>query len=169
MNQLDDTCIEQQNDMIIFLDFDGVLHPNLDESSHFCCAPLFWELLRRHPEARVVFSTGWRFEHSVAQLGSLVCSNGGEDLAARFIDATPLLRHETEAGSREKDCRAWLQASNHTGPWLALDDMRILFSRAASNLYHVNPKRGLMPHDVERISSLIRMATAGGKPVGRRA
>lgn len=141
--------------MILFLDFDGVLHPNADDSEHFSCAPLLWELLRRHEEARAVFSTGWRFERPVAELRLLVCANGGEDLAERFIDTTPLLRHEAEEGSREKDCRAWLQAHRHTGPWLALDDMPGLFSRGASNLYHVNPKRGLMPYDLERISALI--------------
>ena len=47
--------------MILFLDFDGVLHPNSDDSEHFSCAPLLWELLRRHPDVRVVLSTGWRF------------------------------------------------------------------------------------------------------------
>lgn len=132
-----------------------MLHPNADDSEHFSCAPLLWELLRRHPEISAVFSTGWRFEHPVAELRSLVCSNGGEDLAERFIDATPLLRHEAETGSRERDCLAWLQAHSHVGPWLALDDMPDLFSRGASNLYHVNPKRGLMPYDVERISAFI--------------
>ena len=38
---------------------------------------------------------------------------------------------------------------------MALDDMPGLFSHGASNLYHVNPKRGLMPYDVERISAFI--------------
>lgn len=91
----------------------------------------------------------------MAELRSLVCANGGEDLTERFIDATPLLRHEAETGSRERDCLAWLQAHSHVGPWLALDDMPGLFSRGAFNLYCVNPKRGLMPYDVERISAFI--------------
>lgn len=145
--------------MILFIDFDGVLHPNVDGGAPFSCTSHVWELLRRHPEVNVVFSTGWRFEQPLVELRRLACANGGEDLAERFLDATPLLRHDAEEGSREKDCRAWLQTHNNTGPWLALDDMPGLFSRSTPHLYTVNPKRGLMPYDVERISALIRKMT----------
>lgn len=118
--------------MILFLDFDGVLHANADDSEHFSCAPALWELLRRHPDVRVVFSTGWRFERSLDELRSLVCANGGEDVADRFIAATPLLRHDADERSREKDCLSWLTAHKLNGePWLALDDMPSLFSRGA--------------------------------------
>lgn len=143
--------------MILFVDFDGVLHPNSDDSDHFSCAPLLWELLRRHRDVRVVLSTGWRFERPLDELRRLACQNGGEDVAERVIDATPLLRHDADEQSRERDCLAWLAANKRDGePWLALDDMPGLFSRGASNLYQVNPKRGLMPYDVERISALVR-------------
>ncbi len=142
--------------MILFLDFDGVLHPHPNEGGLFSCAPHIWEILRRHPEISIVFSTGWRFERDLMELRGLVCANGGEDLAGRFIDATPLLRHEAETGSRERDCRAWLLAHEHAGPWLALDDMPSLFAPESGNLYRVNPKLGLMHYDVERISSVVR-------------
>ena len=85
--------------MILFLDFDGVLHPNSDDSEHFSCAPLLWELLRRHPDVRVVLSTGWRFERPLDELRRLACQNGGEDVAERVIDATPLLRHDADEQS----------------------------------------------------------------------
>lgn len=141
--------------MILFLDFDGVLHPHPNDSHAFSCVERLWELLRRHDEISVVFSTGWRFEHALDELRELVSAGGGEDLAARFIDATPLLRHADEAGSREKDCRAWLDERAHKGPWLALDDMPGLFLPKSANLYPVNAKRGLTPYDVERISARI--------------
>lgn len=142
--------------MIMFLDFDGVLHPNPNEGHAFSCVENLWTILRRHEEIQVVFSTGWRFEHYLDELRELVSAGGGEDLAERFIDATPPLRHRDEAGSREKDCRAWLEAQTHDGPWLALDDMPSLFQPDSANLYAVNPKRGLMHYDVERIGSRIR-------------
>ena len=82
-------------------------------------------------------------------------AQGGERLADRFIDATPLLRHDAEAGSREQDCRAWLAVNRHSGPWLALDDMPSLFETDSAHLSPVNAKRGLMHYDVERISALI--------------
>lgn len=145
--------------MILFVDFDGVLHPNCDDAVHFSCAPALWALLRRHPETRVVFSTGWRFERPLDELRRLVCANGGEDLTDRFISATPLLRHDVDERSREKDCRAWLTANGQEGEsWLAIDDMPSLFTRGAAHFYHVNPRRGLMDYDMERISAVIRRA-----------
>ena len=145
--------------MILFLDFDGVLHPHPNEGAQFTCAPRVWELLSRHPEVSIVFSTGWRFEHTLAALRQFATSQGGEHLADRFIDSTPLLRHASDAGGRENDCRAWLAAARHAGPWLALDDMPSLFEPDSAHLYPVNAKRGLMHYDVERISALImRMA-----------
>ena len=48
--------------MILFLDFDGVLHPQPNDGAQFSNAPRVWELLARHPEVSIVFSTGWRFE-----------------------------------------------------------------------------------------------------------
>lgn len=141
--------------MILFLDFDGVLHPQPNDGAQFSNAPRVWELLARHPEVSIVFSTGWRFEHPVDSLRGFATAQGGEHLADRFIDATPLLRHDAETGSREQDCRAWLAANRHSGPWLALDDMPSLFEPDSAHLYPVNAKRGLMHYDVERISALI--------------
>lgn len=141
--------------MILFLDIDGVLHPHPNDGTRFSNAPRVWELLARHPEVSIVFSTGWRFEHTLAALRQFATQQGGEHLADRFIDATPLLRHDADAGSRERDCRAWLTANRQAGPWLALDDMPSLFEPGSPNLYPVNAKRGLMHYDVERISVLI--------------
>lgn len=39
--------------MILFLDFDGVLHPHLRHEPDFCRLPLLWEILRVVPEARL--------------------------------------------------------------------------------------------------------------------
>lgn len=144
--------------MILFLDFDGVLHPHPNDGAQFTCAPRVWELLDLHPEVSVVFSTGWRFEHAVTDLRQFATSQGGEHLANRFIDATPLLRHDADAGSRERDCRAWLAGNRHAGPWLAVDDMPSLFTPGSAHLYAVNAKRGLMHYDVERIGVLIERA-----------
>lgn len=139
--------------MILFLDFDGVLHPNREDAIFFCCLPLLWQLLREHPEIRVVFSTSWRFQRSLADLRTCVCTGGGEDLVQRFIGSTPALYHPTEAASREQDCRAWLaQAGLTETPWLALDDMPGLFSRDTPHLYAVNADQGLMQSDIEPIT-----------------
>ena len=77
--------------MILFLDFDGVLHPQPNDGAQFSNAPRVWELLARHPEVSIVFSTGWRFEHTLAALRQFATQQGGEHLADRFIDAGTLV------------------------------------------------------------------------------
>ena len=44
--------------MILFLDFDGVLHPEpcYDKQSFFCCLPRLENVLRDFPKVRVVIS-----------------------------------------------------------------------------------------------------------------
>ena len=56
--------------MILFLDFDGVLHPvraTIDQ--FFCHAPLLDTYLQRHhADAKIVLSTSWREPHSIEEL-----------------------------------------------------------------------------------------------------
>ena len=56
--------------MILFLDFDGVLHPvrsNIDDI--FCRTPLLDQfLIHEMPEWRIVLSTSWREPHSMDEL-----------------------------------------------------------------------------------------------------
>lgn len=48
---------------ILFLDFDGVLHPeHCHESKHFCCLPVLEDALRQAPEWQVVISSTWRLQ-----------------------------------------------------------------------------------------------------------
>ena len=145
--------------MILFLDFDGVTHPVDDSEMHFSRTPHLWDLLRRQLDVSVVFSTGWRFTHELADLVAYATEDGGEDLANRFIDMTPTIRRSEaeEPRSRELDCFAWLRSKKmERQPWLALDDTPSLFSQSARHLYSVNPKTGIMYYDVELIIKRMR-------------
>src|SRR2546427_1343239 len=54
---------------IVFLDFDGVLHPEFcHESKHFCCLPLMEDLLRQASTCLVVISSTWRLQAPVEKL-----------------------------------------------------------------------------------------------------
>jgi hypothetical protein len=147
--------------MILFLDFDGVLHPlDADAGQLFCCAPHLWEILRRHPELEVVFSTAWRGAHPLDELRRRVTSGGAEDLAHRFIGVTPTLP-ETAAGDykhRRLECEAWLAANAMEGRgWVAIDDMQKLWGFGESqNVYIVSYRHGLREHDVEAVSAMVR-------------
>jgi len=145
--------------MILFLDFDGVLHPlHADPDRLFCCAPQLWTILRQHPEIRVVFSTAWRQRLSIRALIDHTLTGGGEDLADRFIGVTPTLDCDEDYQHRRIECESWLAENDHENtPWLALDDMPSLMGFAESpNIYIVNPKHGLRDHDVAAVAARIR-------------
>ncbi len=76
--------------MILFLDFDGVLHPDFARGkAYFSAKPLLWQLLDECPQTEVVFSTSWRSDPTFEKLIQLVTHEGGEHLAGRFIGGLP--------------------------------------------------------------------------------
>ena len=146
--------------MILFLDYDGVLHPwPCEDRDLFCRLPLLWQLLRKHPEIEVVFSTAWREQLSLSAMRDYVTQDGGEDLTARFIGATPCdIDHDFACESRLIECQAWLAENGREHElWIALDDIPVLFGhKPGQNVYLVNRDHGLRDHDVEAISALIK-------------
>lgn len=146
--------------MILFLDFDGVLHPyplHIDDqyAELLQHTPLLWTLLRQHPDLRIVVSSSWRERFPVSYLTDFLTYGGGEDLIDRVIGTTPILNHV----ERDRECTAWLKTNGHIDtPWLALDDQPAMFMRYREQLYHVNPKHGLRDFDISQISERIAMA-----------
>lgn len=140
--------------MILFLDFDGVLHPECaDTDQLFSCTGQLWKILRACPDVQVVFSTSWREIHRPEELLDFATYGGGEDLAHRFVGVVSSIVREPEANisgrvyKREAECLAWLR--NNGGqdqPWLALDDVDFWFE--GPNLYLVNHLTGLTDADV---------------------
>jgi hypothetical protein len=96
--------------MILFLDFDGVLHPLQRSEPDFCRLPLLWKILRSCPHVDVVFSTSWREIYRPEEMIEFVTCGGGEDLAHRIIGSnprTPRARSTYVAGpqpERHREC-----------------------------------------------------------------
>ena len=140
---------------ILFLDFDGVLHPyplHADDqhAEPFQRTPLLWTLLRQHPALHVVVSSSWRERFGLDYLTDFLTYGGGEDLGDRILGMTPILNH----AERDLECVAWLEAQGQLNtPWLALDDQPALFQRHREALYPVNPRQGLTSEDLSRISA----------------
>lgn len=148
--------------MILFLDFDGVLHPEpCGDEGEFCRVPLLWQILSACPDVSVVFSTSWRSLHRPEELLDFATAGGGEDLAQRFIGSTPSIIQEPGAFvtgrvyKREAECREWLRHHGGTNqPWLALDDYAVDFR--GPNLYLVDRRSGLTETDVAAIIQRIQ-------------
>ncbi len=143
--------------MILFLDFDGVLHPHKQNNENlFCRTPLLWQILRTCPNAKVVFSTTWRDSYNFEYMLDFVIYGGGEDLAHRFVGFTPNLEGEGRYGRRDLEIQSWLDANGHVGPWLAIDDIPELFNGGHPNLHIVDGSRGLTDADVSAIIGRIQ-------------
>jgi len=123
--------------MILFLDFDGVLHPLNRATGTFARVPHFEQVMRDYPEVDIVISSAWREEHSIEAL-RLVFS---EDFRHRIIDVTPILANKPHL--REAEILSWLRdVGREYESWLALDDSEWLFSLSCRNLILVDTNVG---------------------------
>jgi hypothetical protein len=140
---------------ILFLDFDGVLHPEFCQPSrYFGQLPLLEEYLRSQPEISIVISSTWRLNHSLAALKESFSA----DIAARIVDVTPqfaLLSNVPEtlvAYHREAECDAWLRQNQLVAsPWLALDDRSWLFRPFSKHLVLTDGSVGLTVETVDTL------------------
>jgi HAD domain in Swiss Army Knife RNA repair proteins len=99
---------------ILFLDFDGVLHPS-SATSHsdgwFCWLPTLFSLLDGHADIRVVVHSSWRYEYTDPELKKLLGPAG-----QWFAGSAPRLR-------RELAIQAVLQANKEAlTSYLVIDD-----------------------------------------------
>lgn len=145
---------------ILFLDFDGVLHPeHCHESKHFCCLDTFENALRQAPEVQVVITSTWRLQSSLEDLRMRFSA----DVAARIVGITPQFAELKNVPAtlvsyeREAECHAWLRANNvpHL-PWLGVDDRSWLYRPFCRSLCLVDGKTGLTPETGAQLAARLR-------------
>lgn len=112
--------------MILFLDFDGVLHPiPSHDKQFFSCLPRLEALLREFPKVQIVISSMWRADGVENLLRYF-----SEDIRPRIIGGTPWSEVPAYAPDsefilgvvRHSEILAWIAENNYAGPWVALDD-----------------------------------------------
>lgn len=123
--------------LYLFLDFDGVLHPEgVGPELEFCHLQGFEDLMRQYPQVRIVFSSSWRLHLPFEKLISFFSN----DLQSRIVGATPYLQeYESSQGHRQRECERWLASNAPGAAWLALDDRASYFDA-------VCPQLVLLPH-----------------------
>jgi hypothetical protein len=117
---------------LLFLDFDGVLHPKgCATSVHFVHLPRLEQLLRATPPVRIVISSTWQYIWSFDGLRRKF----SPDIAARIIGGTQSADPDGEAESRYQTIRMYLRhAGELRTPWIALDDARHEFPEDCAQL-----------------------------------
>lgn len=116
--------------MLLFLDFDGVLHPFFPredrpdvENRAFSYRPRFERVLREHHQLEIVICSDWRKSHSLEGLRGFF----SEDIRPRILGVTPVLPKDRTGvgwvGIRHREALAWLETQAMSNrPWVALDD-----------------------------------------------
>jgi hypothetical protein len=144
---------------ILFLDFDGVLHPNPSTTAdHFCLLERFESVMRQFPKVRIVIASAWRQTHSLNEIREIF----SQDIAARIIGATPELEETDEDEYvRFKEIREYVRNNSLTDrQWIALDDSGFEFPARCDNLVLCNSRYGLDPNAAEALRS--RLESLGG-------
>lgn len=122
---------------LIFLDFDGVLHPCT--AGTFIYLDLLQDFMRAQPAILVVLSTSWRLDHTWDDLLKLFA----DDIRPRIVGLTPALP-DTIPAPREAEINAWRIENRAFGlSWVALDDDPTLFRPGCPNLVRCETIKGL--------------------------
>ena len=148
--------------VIIFLDFDGVLHPFPTRSSDglFSALPIFWKLLDMLPEVSVVITSTWREHHDLSALTDLITANGGERHRDRIVGVTPVIGSPDVIfqGERQDEIEAWITKNAPGSRYVILDDIPDFFHPGCTQLFLTNYETGLVDDDVPKIIEMIRDA-----------
>lgn len=149
--------------MILFLDFDGVLHPeNLSSRQPLLSQlPALEGVLREFPVVEVVISSTWRLKWSDSNLATIeMRKHFSPNIAPRVVGVTPrhidLDNRSTPDGlslyHRHWEIEMWLRTNRPPGtPWLALDDRAYLFKPFLKNLLEIDPTTGLTTEDLQEL------------------
>ncbi len=125
--------------LILFLDFDGVLHRDDDRFDNpFGFMDNFCEVIRDVDERNalsIVISSSWRTTHSLDEM----VIHFPMDVALRIIGVTPDLAAGDfhMPGIRQREIEAWMAASAPHAPWLAVDDRADGFDPGCPHLFHI--------------------------------
>ena len=116
-------------DKIIFLDFDGVLHPMPYYSygwDFFICMPHLIDLLSSYDNYSIVLTTSWR---ESAECKDDLHNIFPKNIADRIIGVTPIHSDNMRPGARQAEIEDWLKINNREHcDFIAVDDMKALFS-----------------------------------------
>ena len=125
--------------MILFLDFDGVLHPEIAQRPIDLLnrLPLVEEVMREFPGVEIVISSAWRLKYAnpIEALVELR-KHFSPDIASRVVGVTPdhtkMDDHDSPEGlsrfTRHWECEAWMRANRLPGTrWMAMDDRVYMF------------------------------------------
>ena len=145
----------------LFLDFDGVLHPQIcSQPELFCQLPVLEDVLLEYTQVMVVISSSWREFHPLTELRLHFSSA----IRPRTIDITPSIQTpnamwlpgQRPEWPRERECLAWMnQMRPRSTRWLSVDDRPEWFRPACSELLVTDPAHGFTDSDASLLRRML--------------
>ena len=153
----------RQMNCILFLDFDGVMHPDpCPKKSFFCQLPLIEAVLRELPQVDIVVSSSWRYDHQLEELKAFF----SPDIRPLVIDVTPTVARTNDEGwipphllqhHREWECRKWLRQHRDVDtPWLAIDDVSEWFVPDCEHVLLTQSELGFQSNQTSQLRDMLK-------------
>lgn len=128
-----------KNKIIIFLDFDGVLHPSFSRPDRiFCQKEVFEAAIRNLGEVEIVISSSWRHLYKIEKLASFF----SQDIQ-QLISGCTRSEEVSRAKNRFEEIMDYLiYHKKLDANWIAIDDSRDEFPSICPNLVLCDRHRG---------------------------
>lgn len=149
----------------LFLDFDGVTHPDPCLAERvFCQLPLIEDVLLEFASVEIVISSSWRDHHSIQELRELFSL----EIKSRVIAVTPSITNPgpdwlpgfAPQFERQWECESWLKTNRPwNSPWIAIDDRPHWFAPNCSNLLVTFSNFGFCAEDQELLRRMLKERT----------
>lgn len=153
------------NTCILFLDFDGVTHPEpCGGELGFCCLALIEDVLLEFPSVQIVISSSWRDHFGLEQIREFFSAG----MRTRVIGVTASIKRPSADWlpghvpqyEREWECDGWMKKHCDWGtPWMAIDDRAHWFRPDCSDLLLTDSKTGFGMDDQETLRQMLRERT----------
>jgi hypothetical protein len=147
--------------VILFLDFDGVLHPEVMGTPELCHLPALEELLREFPQVKLVLSTSWRIVYPHDALLEVFSA----DIRERIIGATPDhdcippdIREGLTEFKRQAEIEAWLLQNTDKGSFVVVDDCASEFTSGWAPLLLIDGRTGMTQKYLQRLRAILSSA-----------
>jgi len=147
--------------MILFLDFDGVLHPEpcYDDTRLFCHRELFESVVRDCPYVEIVISSTWRHNLSLDEIRALFSPEVSEKIVGVTPDWVDLPDLQEVIGQyrRHVEIEGYLRRSGKPWQdWVALDDKAYWFKPFLRNLVRCDSTIGMTPEIAESLRNKLK-------------
>lgn len=140
--------------MILFLEFDGVLHSYPETNSPlYTRLRRFERVVRKIPGLQIVICSDLRKTHSLAELKLFF----RKDVASMMIGVTPQLPDHPYVGRRQAEIEKWLRTNNReSDPWCAIDPDPFLYKEEFQGLLWSIPHGGLGLHTARELENMLK-------------